>query len=98
MRMHQSTLGYVAMHCGTAVPCGACSQGKVAHSSLDSELRALAKAAREALWLHKLEYVFLDHTEWLSDSTDGSARWHHMTQPATKTFKDNCCTIKWVLN
>ena len=38
MLTRRSTLGYVAMHCGTAVPWGARSQGKVAHSSSDSEL------------------------------------------------------------
>ena len=75
-----------------------CSQGKVAHSSSDSELRALAEAAREALWLRKLEYAFSDPTERLSDHADGSARWQRTTQPATKTWEDNRCTIKWVLN
>ena len=72
--------------------------GVVAHSSSDSELRALAEAAREALWLHKLEYAVSDPTERLSDSADGSARWQRTTQPATKTYEDNWCTIKWVLN
>ena len=84
MLTHWSTSGYVAMCCGAAVPWGVHSQGKVAHSSSDSELRALAKAAREALWLRKLEYAFSDPTERLSDGADGSARWHRMTQPATR--------------
>ena len=98
MLTRRSTSGYVAMRCGAAVSWGARSQGKVAHSSSDSELRALAEAAREALWLHKLEYAFSDPTERLSDHADGSARWQHMTQLATKTWEDNRCTIKWVLN
>ena len=89
MLTHQSTSGYVAMRCGVAVSWGTHSQGKVAHSSLDSELRALAEAAHEALWLQKLKYAFLDPTEQLSDSTDGSACWQCTTQPATKTFEDN---------
>ena len=49
------TSGYVAMRCGAAVSWSAHNQGKVAHSSSDSELQALAEAAREALWLRKLE-------------------------------------------
>ena len=98
MLTRRSTSGYVAMRCGAAVSWGARSQGKVAHSSSDSELRALAEAAREALWLRKLEYAFSDPTERLSDSADGSARWQRTTQPATKTYEDNRCTIKWVLN
>jgi hypothetical protein len=93
-----STSGYVAMHCGAAVSWGARSQGKVAHSSSDSELRALAEAARGAPWLRKLEYAFSDPTGRLSDNADGSAHWRRTTQPATKTFEDNRCTIKWVLN
>ena len=63
MLTRRSTSGYVAMRCGAAVSWGARSQGKVAHSSSDSELRALAEAAREALWLRKLEYAFSDPTE-----------------------------------
>ena len=38
MLMHWSTLGYVVMCCSTAVLWGTHSQGKVAHSSSDSEL------------------------------------------------------------
>ena len=59
MLTRRSTSGYVAMRCGAAVSWGARSQGTVAHSSSDSELRALAEAAREALWLRKLKYAAL---------------------------------------
>ena len=85
----RSTSGYVLTRCGAAITWGSRGQGKVAHSTSDSELRALSECAREVLWIRKLETAFSDPTERLSDSADGSARWQRTMQLATKTFEDN---------
>ena len=54
----KSTSGYVFMKNNGAISWAARPQSKVAHSSADSELRALDECIREARWLQRLDTEF----------------------------------------
>ena len=98
MLTRRSTSGYVMMRCGAAVSWGARSQGKVAHSTSDSELRALAEASREVLWVRKLEYAFADPTVQNNASSTSRQTFEREKPRATKLWEDNKACIKWVQN
>ena len=98
MLTRRSTSGYVMMRCGAAVSWGARSQGKVAHSTSDSELRALAEASREVLWVRKLEYAFADPTVQNNTSSTSRQTFEREKPKATKLWEDNKACIKWVQN
>ena len=99
MLTRKSTSGYVIMRCGAAISWGARSQGKVAYSTSDSELRAMAEATRETLWVRKLENAFSNPTELTKPAQDGRpAQWTRAKPAATKLWEDNKCVIKWVAN
>ena len=71
-----------------AISWAARSQSKVAHSSADSELRALDECIREARWLQRLD------TEFYPARATG--RPDHK-QPIT-VYEDNRLCIKWIEN
>ena len=85
----KSVSGYASHKNKGAITWGAKGQGKVALSSSDAELRALAECMRECNWLRKLMRETHD---------DPAVRSSERALPASKVFEDNRSVIKWVEN
>ena len=84
----KSTSGYVFMKNNGAISWAARSQPKVAHSSADSELRALDECVRETRWLQRLDAEFYPAR---NTGRPGNRK------PIT-LYEDNRPCIKWIEN
>jgi hypothetical protein len=82
----RSHTGYVFLLNGAAISWVSHQQDKVAQSSSEAEFRAYNSAGREALWLRKLEYDYMSHTQ------------QSKVHPPTMIWDDNESCIKWLKN
>ena len=99
-RVSQS--GYIGMKNKGAVTWCAKGQDKVALSTGDAELRALADAYREVQWLRKIMYAFaapdvrLSEEQRIEQGITLQATVQRL--PPTMIWEDNQATIDWIEN
>ena len=88
-----STSGLCSLKNRAVVTWASKSQGKVALSTGDAELRALCSAFKEVKWLRKLVFIFADPTV-----RNKTVMEHEESLPPTRIYEDNKSTIQWVKN
>jgi hypothetical protein len=104
----KSTSGYVILRNGGAISWSSHTQKQVSLSSADAEYKACSDAARECMFMRKLDRDFRD-TPLAQRDREASAWYDFSTSPnltvqpsdsapATVIFEDNEATIKWVQN
>ena len=99
-RVSQS--GYCCLKNKAVFSWGAKGQDKVALSTGDAELRALADAYREVQWIRKLMHVFTDRTTRETEEKRILTRQAPASDaprlPPTTIWEDNQATINWIMN
>ena len=88
-----STSGSVSVKNKGAITWSSKGQSKVALSTGDAELRALAKAFVDVRWIRKLIFLFSDPTVRNKTAENGED-----VLPPTVIYEDNKSTISWVDN
>ena len=82
----RSHSGYVFLLNNAAISWSSRQQDRVAKSSGEAEFRAFDSAGREALWLRKLEWDYMNSEQ------------RALTHPPTRIWEDNKSCIKWLNN